>query len=249
MLKGINFSRVSSRHWIGRILRWVLGLIPNATVLPIIQGSMRGKRWIVGSANHGCWLGSYEYPIRKLFEKLVSEGDVVYDIGAHVGYYTLLASGLVGEKGFVVAFEPFPGNLVFLKQHLTINGANNTSVIEGVVLDFDGESKIREGPNSFESTVDSKGRLSVQAYSIDSFVFKKKNRIPSIIKMDIEGSEFAALKGAVQTLKKNKPLIFLSTHGPKVHKECCSFLGELGYTLFPLDGKKLEFSSELLGRP
>lgn len=65
-------------------------------VVPVLQGSLRGRKWIVGSSNHGCWLGSYEWKKQRLFTRTVSSGDVVFDIGAHVGFYTLLASVLVG---------------------------------------------------------------------------------------------------------------------------------------------------------
>ena len=81
----------------GRLLRFPLRLIPDRAVIPVLQGRMRGKRWIAGSSDHGCWLGSYEYAIRRVFEETITHGSIVYDVGAHVGYYTLLASELVGE--------------------------------------------------------------------------------------------------------------------------------------------------------
>ena len=71
----------------------------------ILQGKLRGKKWIVGSGNHAYWLGSHEYKKRILFEKVIRQGSIVFDIGAHVGFYTLLASVLVGTKGKVFAFD------------------------------------------------------------------------------------------------------------------------------------------------
>ena len=69
-----------------------------------MQGKIRGKKWVVGSGNHGYWLGWYEYDKRILFEKTVTKQSIVFDIGAHVGFYTLLASELVGPGGKVYAF-------------------------------------------------------------------------------------------------------------------------------------------------
>jgi len=70
-------------------------------VLPIMQGRLHGKKWIVGAGEHGYWLGSYEIRKRQSFEAMIKPGTVVYDIGANVGYYSLLASSLIGETGKV----------------------------------------------------------------------------------------------------------------------------------------------------
>src|ERR671919_200683 len=105
---GINFSAVASNTRAGRLLRAPLNWIPSELSVPILQGALRGKKWVVGSSTHGCWLGSYEYAMRHLFERTVERGDIVYDVGAHVGFYTLLASVLVGPTGRVLAFEPLP---------------------------------------------------------------------------------------------------------------------------------------------
>jgi hypothetical protein len=63
----MNFSGISSKSILGKALRFPLKLIPSSARVPIIQGPLRGKLWIVGSSNHGCWLGSYENGKRKKF--------------------------------------------------------------------------------------------------------------------------------------------------------------------------------------
>jgi len=70
----LNFSKISSDSIIGKFLRFPLKLLPQNMIVPIIQGKLRGKKWIVGSSNHGCWLGSYEYEKQVLFSKIVQEG-------------------------------------------------------------------------------------------------------------------------------------------------------------------------------
>ena len=135
----MNFSALSDRSWVGRLARLPLRAIPPEMKLPILQGRLRGKKWIAGSSVHGCWLGSYEYNKRQVFEKVVASGSVVFDIGANVGYYTLLAAVLVGPRGKVVAFEPVPDNLRYLKEHLRLNHIANVSVIEDAVSDDSGE--------------------------------------------------------------------------------------------------------------
>ncbi len=74
----------------------------------VVQGPLRGKRWIAGSSNHGCWLGSYELAKQRKVIELVRPGMVCWDVGAHVGFYTLLFAELVGPLGRVFAFEPLP---------------------------------------------------------------------------------------------------------------------------------------------
>ena len=82
---------------------------------------------------------------------------MVFDIGAHVGFYTLLSSILVGPNGHVYAFEPLPRNLKYLKEHLRINKITNVHVFELAVSNLSGEGQFFEGPNS------SMGRLSILA--------------------------------------------------------------------------------------
>ncbi len=57
----MNLSGISDKSLFGKILRLPLRIIPAQTVMPIIQGKLKGKKWIVGASNHGCWLGSYEF--------------------------------------------------------------------------------------------------------------------------------------------------------------------------------------------
>jgi FkbM family methyltransferase len=244
----MNFSAVPSDRWLGRVIRWPLRFIPRSLAVPIFQGPLRGKKWIVGSSNHGCWLGSYEYAKQRLFEQLVRPGDIVYDIGAHTGFYTLLASVLVGPSGRVVAFEPFPRNLAYLRKHLALNHVRNTVVMEGVIYDDEGEVRIVPGSNSFESRVDAKGTISVRALKLDHLVFRDGFPAPTVIKVDVEGAEHAVLRGGTRLLTEKRPLIFLSTHGPRLHTECCRLLVGLGYTLRPEVGDNCASCSEVVGQ-
>ncbi|MRS05344.1 FkbM family methyltransferase, partial [bacterium] len=86
----MNFSAIPDNS-IGKLLRVILKLIPAGTQVRIIQGRLKGRKWIVGSSVNGCWLGSYELDKQKLIEKTIQPGEVVYDLGANVGFYTLLS--------------------------------------------------------------------------------------------------------------------------------------------------------------
>ena len=94
--------------------------------------------------------------------------------------------------------------------------------------------------------VESNGTLSVRTVTLDSLVASGKLPPPNLIKCDIEGGEYDALMGASDILVKHGPTIFLATHGPEVHQQCCRLLADLHYELTPLDELSLDHASEVL---
>jgi hypothetical protein len=142
----INFTEIFSSSLLGKIIRLPLTLIPKNQSMPILQGRLKGKRWIAGSHIHGCWLGGYEQEKQELFSSIVKPGSiVVFDIGANVGFYSLLASVLTGPTGHLFAFEPLPRNLRFLRRHLQLNDLDNVTVIDAAVSRENGEVRFENG--------------------------------------------------------------------------------------------------------
>lgn len=92
----MDVSKIDSKSLRGKLLRLSLRLVPPGTIVPILSGGLRGKKWIVGSSIHGCWLGTYEYEKQVIFSNSVSPKSTGFDIGGNVGFYTLLASKRVG---------------------------------------------------------------------------------------------------------------------------------------------------------
>lgn len=246
----MNFSRIPSTSLLGKVLRVPLRLIPRGAEVRIVQGPLRGMRWIVGSGNHGYWLGTYELDKQKLFYSSLKEGDVAYDLGANVGYYSLLASRAVGTTGRVVCFEPSLRNIGYIRRHLQVNSISNCDVIEAAVSSSDGIAFFDQGPDSFQGHLakECESTASVKTVRLDSLVSSGQLQPPTVVKFDIEGEEYEALLGARSTLERFSPIIFLATHGPDVHKRCCDFLSNLGYELSALDGMVVTQSSELLAK-
>jgi len=242
----MNFSGISGRTFLGRLLRYPLKLIPRRMKMPILQGRLRGKKWIAGSSTHGCWLGSYEYEQRLLFEQLVTEGSVVFDLGAHVGFYTLLAAVLVGPRGKVYAFEPLPNNIHFLKAHLRLNRIDNVTVIDRAVSDSSGAATFVEEPSSAMGHFAAHGSLRVQTVSLDDLFLSGTIPAPDFIKIDVENAEWLALKGAENLLRSARPTIFLSTDVYDSHRQCCQYLESFGYQLRPIGARSLERAEEIL---
>lgn len=246
MTTSINFSGIPNQSSLGKLLRLPLKFIPNKLQMPILQGKLQGKKWIVGSSQHGCWLGSYEYDKQVLFAQTVKPGSVIYDLGSHVGFYTLLSSVLVGNIGKVVSFEPLPKNLTYLKKHLQINNITNTQIIEAAVCDREGTAYFETNNCSFQGHFVSEGNLCVRTVGLDELINKKQLPPPNYMKIDVEGAEVKVLQGAKKMLTEFHPTIFLATHGKEIHKECCELLANLGYKLKSITDKDLADSDEIL---
>jgi len=242
----MNFSGVSSQTVLGKFLRLPLKLIPSEAKVPILQGRSRGMKWIVGSSSHGCWLGSYEYDKRHAFENVVKEGDVVFDIGAHVGFYTLLASALVGPRGKVFAFEPVPRNLFYLREHLRMNHITNVTVIEAAVSSSSGQTFFDEGLTDQMGRISTQGRLQVNTVCLEDLVSRGELPCPDHMKIDVEGGEMSVFLGARSVLAKAHPTVFLATHGRAQHQQCCEFLRSLQYQLQAIGARSVESCTEIL---
>jgi FkbM family methyltransferase len=228
---------------LGRVLKKLSdALLPKGMVAPIMKGPGRGMKWIVGSSNHSCLLGSYELPKRQAMQKHLKPGMTAYDLGAHVGYFTLLLSRLVGEQGAVYAFEPLAENCQVLRRHLQLNNVGNVVLQECAVSDTQGEVVFYQDPSSYEGSIvthgvaeKAKAFFKVPTMALDDFVYSLGNRPPDFIKMDIEGAEYLACLGMERILKEHRPIMFIALHGPEVGKNCGSFLKTLQYKIVTLD--------------
>ncbi len=206
---------------VGKLLRLPLRLLPRNIPMRVLQGPLRGARWIAGAHTHGCWLGSYEWDTQQLFWYSIPAGGVVCDIGANAGFYTLLAAR---KAKHVIAIEPLPENLRYLYKHLEMNRIKNVTVIKAAMSDVNGLAQFRVGGNRATGALEADGALQIRTTTVDSLP-----RAPDLIKIDVEGAEFRVLTGAIETIKRKHPIIFLSMHVGGSH--CQDLLRSLGYTL------------------
>jgi len=137
----------------------------------------------------------YEHETSRFFLRVARPGDVFYDIGANVGYFSLLLARLVGEAGKVVAFEANPRNCAALVAAAARNAVDVK--VEGVALaDHDGTARFRDNGDG-----DSNGALSldqggyeVRTVALDSFI-AAGGPVPKLMKIDVEGAELQVLRG------------------------------------------------------
>lgn len=231
----LSFTAIPDTTQAGRIVRLPLQLIGPSTVVRVLQGPLFGKKWIAGSAVHGCWLGTYERAKLSRFAASLSPGDVVFDLGANVGLYSLLAAARVGRTGQVIAFEPLARNLRYLRAHLQLNSAHNVRVVGKAVSDRTGSALFRESQSASMGCLSAEGTVAVQTITLDD-VLRSGGPAPQCIKIDVEGAEAEVLAGGKETLTRYRPVIFVALHSRSLHELCVEELRSYGYECEQLEG-------------
>jgi FkbM family methyltransferase len=228
---------------IGRLLRSPLKLVPKNAVIPILSGPARGFKWVVGASIHGCWLGIYERTKQKRFAAAIRPNDVVYDLGAQSGFYSLLASRLVGPQGAVYSFEPLPRNVGFLEEHIALNGITNIKIFELAISSTDGTARFEDGAGPLQGGLSERGRRDVRVARLDTLLSESQLRPPNAIKIDIEGGGLQACLGAKQLLEIHKPVVFLAIDADSDY-DCCDFLRTLGYQIEEFEQNEIIATTE-----
>jgi len=186
------------------------------------------------------WLGTYEPDLQAALKALVQPGWVAYDVGANVGYITLMLARQLGAAGRVFAFEALPENVVRLRTNLSLNSlVGRVAVVLAAVTERSAPVRFLIGPSDdMGKTAGSAGRqadyqaeIEVPGISLDDFVYNDGNPAPQVVKMDIEGGEVLALRGMVRLLREVRPLILLELHGPESARVAWDVLTAQGYTL------------------
>jgi FkbM family methyltransferase len=231
-MKVFNVSKIDNKSFIGRVLRFPLNVIPKSSRIKILQGYNRNYYWIVGSGVHGYWFGDYEFFKQKAISSHSRNGMIAYDVGAHVGFFTLLFARLCGSDGFVYAFEPNPRNLVYLRKHMDMNGVTNVAISPIALgrkreyMFFSDSCGSEVGCLSQEPT-----KLIVPVDSMDNLLAAGVIKPPDIIKIDVEGAELDVILGAERTLRQYKPRLFIAIDDQKNEVPLLHFLRAIGYKI------------------
>jgi len=215
-----------------------------------VRGPLRGAKWISGAAagagkGLSIILNLVEPKQLELAKRLAPACDICFDIGANVGLYSLLFARYSKQ---VFAFEPFPRNISYLSKTLKLNGVGNVIIVPYAVHDSTKLMYFLEDKNFALGRLDNRGKLPCVAVSCDDFVSAYKI-VPSLLKIDVEGSEMAVLNGAKNLLSKHRPIVLLSTHNEKLRISCLEILKKMKYQIQPLDAEKIERASEFVATP
>lgn len=165
--------------------------------------------------------GIFEKDLAKLFTGIVREGMTIVDLGANIGYYTLVGSRVVGPTGRVYAFEPDPRNCAYLVRNVSANGCANVVAVQKAVSTRTGqEAFVLQEPGaggSLAATVPQNApSIVVHTVSLDDFFGQEGWPAIDLVKMDIEGGEKAALEGMRELSKRNPALRLIMESNPGV---------------------------------
>ncbi|TLD68426.1 FkbM family methyltransferase [Phragmitibacter flavus] len=160
----------------------------------------------------------YEPAETELLQKLIKPGDTIVDVGANIGYYSLIFAKAVGPTGTVFGFEPDPGNFSLLTQNLKLNGHENVTMVNKAVTDKSGEIELFVSPgcpadHRIYDSGDGRQKLTIPAVALDDYFSEIKAQI-DLIKMDIQGAEFFAVKGMKKVLATNPKVKLLTEFWP-----------------------------------
>jgi FkbM family methyltransferase len=190
---------------------------------------------------------NYESENFQFFFSSCKKGDTVLDFGAHIGLFAAMASKAVGSSGIVYAFEPSPSTNQLLQKTVKINNASGIiktfqkavggSVGKTTFFVSDGQADNANSLVNYKEDRPFHG-IEIEVTTIDEFVKEQQLTKVDFIKIDVEGAEYDALKGAAETFKKFKPKSILAIHPEPVKAKSDSLeaiydlVVALGYTAF-----------------
>lgn len=181
-----------------------------------------------------------EPSVQSVFHDLVRPTDVVFDVGAHIGSLSSVLARMVGPKGLVVSFEAALATAMQLNTNIVANGHRNVCIIHGAVFSEQG-ALIALSDNGAASRIADDGVETVETVQLDDFC-QANGLAPSFIKMDIEGAEYDALRGAPWLLAQHKPhIVFEHNVGDD---RALHLLRDFGYIFFDASTYRRVLTSE-----
>ncbi len=225
----------------------------------IRHGLAAGLRFNPAGAHPGYALGTSEPEIQELLAEHLKPGDTFFDIGANVGFFTVLAAKLVGTAGCVVAFEPGPETAEALERNVRANGFDTVQIARVAVGNETGEAAFTlpetghwsaarltqfDGPAPYGERT-----CMVRVVSLDEARRRcEVPKQPQVVKIDVEGAEVAALHGMRDTLRSTRPVVICETHGTA--PDVTELLEHLGYAVETLqDFSDEAWNPHVLGLP
>jgi FkbM family methyltransferase len=206
----------------GDVARRILNRM-NSDPDPIMDlcGPLAGQRMRVNWASHKTYVfGTHEPHIMQTIKDLVQPGWTVADIGANIGYSTLLLASCVGPNGKVIAFEPLAENFGMLQENIELNRHGNVRAENLALMERSGRIELRTatpGAMSWAATILVDASRAVETQSVEAVTFDEyaaRNGIAKIdfVKMDVEGAEAAVLGGMATIIERHKPVLLIEIH-------------------------------------
>ena len=198
--------------------RFLNRLAPHSSQSFACHGALEGFRMSIDWNRFRSFVfGTWEPEIANAVVDNVKPGMCVFDIGAHIGYYTLLFAKCVGPAGCVVSFEPLPANFALLQKNVHMNNLLNVRLINQAAFSRTERITLNvpdEQPNPGSGSMSGPGgakQCDVEAVSLDNFCASSLV-FPDVLKLDVEGAEYDVLIGAQRTISQYRPKLFIELH-------------------------------------
>jgi FkbM family methyltransferase len=186
--------------------------------------------------------GTLEPSVAEAMIRTIRPGHVFYDVGANVGYFTLVAARLVGPSGRVIAFEPVPWCAEAVAANIALNGLDQAEVRAEAVGDASGRARLRvvgEASQSLLASLEQRAdvareEIDVEVVALDDLVGAGTIPPPDVLKIDTEGAEILALEGMRETIAGHRPRIICEIHD--TNAAFAELMDEFGYRVANLGG-------------
>jgi FkbM family methyltransferase len=215
-----------AQRWLLPWLRELLGGLE----LEIVGGEGKGLRFNLGRGHPGYLLGATEPLVQQVLTRHLRPGSVFYDIGANVGFFTLVGARLVGPRGAVWAFEPNPETIPVLRRNIALNGFRHVTVIESALGARVGRATL-VSDDPLTAHLGATG-VPVDVTTLDAML--EQLRPPDLVKIDVEGAEAEVLAGMRKTLDEFAPVVICEVH-QNASQSCARLLEAVGYDVTELE--------------
>ena len=206
-------------------------------------GPARGIRFVRTRNGADFSAGDYETPVQDVFQNTLRRGHVFLDIGANLGFFSLLAARLVGIEGRVYSFEPIPANLSIMRRNIALNRMSNITIVPKAISSSCGVEGIWLTQHSGGATMDTvgvvpadaRGKLEVERTSVDEWMDSVGQPAVRMVKVDVEGAGMAVLNGMSRMLARFKPIVLVELDDPGVEgmtrklSDFCEWCRSIGY--------------------
>jgi FkbM family methyltransferase len=226
------------KRLVARVLRRAGIMAPEA----ITVGPGKGLRFDPGSSNADYASGKNELPVQQAMADHLRAGSVFFDIGANVGFLTVLGARLVGPKGKVYAFEPVASNADYVRRNCRVNSLSQVQVLETAVSNHCGRGQLNLATYSggaalasVDAPPDPAGTQPVDLVTIDAAVERDGLAPPHVVKIDVEGAELEVLQGMAATAARHRPVVIVEVDAGEpelLHRkqaDCEQWLRQHGY--------------------
>lgn len=224
-----------------------LRLILPARPHTIAAGVGAGLSFDLAGADPSYVRGQNEQPVQEAIAEHTRADMVFYDIGANIGFFTVLAASLVGPSGHVYAFEPVETNVAAINRNVRLNHFSNVTVLPVAVTERSGHAALTLARHIGGAALaeagappDATKTITIETIALDDIVRRGRARPPHVVKIDVEGAELQVLRGMAHVIAEHKPVIIFEVdaaeqeHLQRKRRACLDFLVERGYKITDL---------------